>query len=99
MLWYTFGVTHIPRPEDWPVMPVEYAGFLLVPVGFFDRNPALDVPPSPAPLPRMTEGPLPPSGPGAPADAWHVYLAGPEVFLDDAAAIGKAKRDLCRATA
>ncbi|MEY2405467.1 MAG: primary-amine oxidase, partial [Acidimicrobiaceae bacterium] len=45
VLWYTFGVTHIPRPEDWPVMNVEYAGFHLVPVGFFDRNPALDVPP------------------------------------------------------
>ena len=27
-------------------MPVEYAGFMLKPVGFFDRNPALDVPPS-----------------------------------------------------
>jgi primary-amine oxidase len=25
-------------------MPVEYTGFSLVPVGFFDRNPALDVP-------------------------------------------------------
>ena len=47
VLWYSFGVTHIPRPEDWPVMPVEYTGFLLQPVGFFDRNPALDVPPSP----------------------------------------------------
>ena len=45
VLWHTFGVTHIPRPEDWPVMPVEYAGFSLVPVGFFDRNPALDLPP------------------------------------------------------
>jgi len=45
VLWYTFGVTHIPRPEDWPVMPVEYAGFSLVPFGFFDRNPALDIPP------------------------------------------------------
>jgi primary-amine oxidase len=45
VVWYTFGVTHVPRPEDWPVMPVEYAGFTLVPVGFFDRNPALDVPP------------------------------------------------------
>ena len=44
VVWHTFGVTHIPRPEDWPVMPVEYAGFMLVPVGFFDRNPALDVP-------------------------------------------------------
>jgi primary-amine oxidase len=47
VLWYTFGVTHLPRPEDWPVMPVEYTGFLLTPFGFFDRNPALDVPPSP----------------------------------------------------
>ena len=47
VLWYSFGVTHLPRPEDWPVMPVEYTGFLLSPFGFFDRNPALDVPPSP----------------------------------------------------
>ena len=46
VLWYTFGVTHFVRPEDWPVMPVEYTGFLLSPVGFFDRNPALDVPPT-----------------------------------------------------
>ena len=44
--WHTFGVTHVPRPEDWPVMPVEYCGFNLVPVGFFDANPALDLPPS-----------------------------------------------------
>ena len=48
VLWYTFGVTHFVRPEDWPVMPVEYTGFLLSPFGFFDRNPTLDVPPSPA---------------------------------------------------
>ncbi len=46
VVWHTFGVTHLPRPEDWPVMPVEYCGFHLVPVGFFDRNPALDLPPS-----------------------------------------------------
>jgi primary-amine oxidase len=45
VVWYTFGVTHVPRPEDWPVMPVEYAGFTLVPFGFFDRNPSLDVAP------------------------------------------------------
>lgn len=44
VVWYTFGVTHFVRPEDWPVMPVEYAGFLLSPYGFFDRNPALDLP-------------------------------------------------------
>jgi primary-amine oxidase len=46
VLWYTFGVTHFVRPEDFPVMPVEYTGFLLSPIGFFDRNPALDVPPT-----------------------------------------------------
>jgi primary-amine oxidase len=46
VLWYTFGVTHFVRPEDWPVMPVEYTGFTLMPFGFFDRNPALDVAPT-----------------------------------------------------
>ena len=43
VVWYTFGVTHIPRPEDWPVMPTHWTGFKLVPNGFFARNPALDV--------------------------------------------------------
>ena len=44
--WYTFGVTHTPRPEDWPVMPVEYCGFHLIPVGFFEKNPTINLPPS-----------------------------------------------------
>jgi primary-amine oxidase len=42
--WYTFGITHIPRPEEWPVMSAQTAGFKLVPVSFFAKNPALDVP-------------------------------------------------------
>jgi primary-amine oxidase len=42
VLWYTLGVTHLPRPEDWPVMPVHHAGFKLLPLGFFARNPVLD---------------------------------------------------------
>jgi primary-amine oxidase len=44
VVWHTFGLTHFPRPEDWPIMPVDYTGFTLKPVGFFDRNPALDAP-------------------------------------------------------
>jgi primary-amine oxidase len=44
VVWHTFGLTHFPRPEDWPIMPVDHTGFTLKPVGFFDRNPALDVP-------------------------------------------------------
>ena len=44
--WLTFGVTHLPRPEDWPVMPVEYCGVHLIPVGFFDQNPTINLPPS-----------------------------------------------------
>ncbi|KAJ8438534.1 hypothetical protein Cgig2_024623 [Carnegiea gigantea] len=47
VLWYVFGVTHIPRLEDWPVMPVEHVGFTLVPHGFFNCSPAVDVPPNP----------------------------------------------------
>jgi primary-amine oxidase len=46
-LWYVFGHNHVPRPEDWPVMPVATLGFQFRPDGFFERNPALDVPPPP----------------------------------------------------
>jgi primary-amine oxidase len=46
VVWYTFGAHHVVRPEDWPVMPVAKIGFCLKPVGFFDRNPGLDVPPT-----------------------------------------------------
>jgi primary-amine oxidase len=48
VLWYTFGHTHLPRPEDYPVMPTAYIGFTLKPSGFFGQNPASDVPPSAA---------------------------------------------------
>ncbi|MFZ4893664.1 primary-amine oxidase [Plantibacter sp. Mn2098] len=44
VLWHTFGLTHFPRPEDWPIMPVDTTGFVLKPHGFFGRNPAMDIP-------------------------------------------------------
>lgn len=44
VLWHTFGLTHFPRNEDWPVMPMDYAKFTLKPYNFFDRSPVLDVP-------------------------------------------------------
>jgi primary-amine oxidase len=43
VLWHVFGTNHIPRTEDWPVMPVERTGFHLKPTGFFRRSPAMDV--------------------------------------------------------
>jgi primary-amine oxidase len=44
VLWYTMGTTHIPRPEEWPVMAAHKMGFKLMPNGFFVRSPSLDVP-------------------------------------------------------
>ncbi|KAL1608139.1 peroxisomal copper amine oxidase [Paraconiothyrium brasiliense] len=46
VLWHTFGITHFPSPEDFPVMPAEPMTLLLRPRNFFTRNPCLDVPPS-----------------------------------------------------
>jgi primary-amine oxidase len=45
VVWHTFGSTHVCRPEDFPVMPVESTGFTLKPNGFFAENPAMDLPP------------------------------------------------------
>jgi primary-amine oxidase len=47
VLWYVFGIHHITRPEDWPIMPADTVAFWLKPFGFFDRNPTLDLPPAP----------------------------------------------------
>ncbi|CAN9121785.1 unnamed protein product [Alternaria alternata] len=46
VVWHTFGSTHNPRIEDWPVMPCEKMVIGLKPVNFFDKNPGLDVAPS-----------------------------------------------------
>ncbi|MGQ9350361.1 primary-amine oxidase [Mycolicibacterium gilvum] len=59
VLWYTLGAHHVVRPEDWPVMPCAYTGFHLKPIGFFDGNPALDLPPSPPKACHATRAGLP----------------------------------------
>ncbi|UFS58669.1 primary-amine oxidase [Subtercola endophyticus] len=43
VLWAVIGTHHFPRPEQWPVMPVDHVGLSLEPDGFFDRNPAMDI--------------------------------------------------------
>ncbi|KAK6810720.1 hypothetical protein RU639_013568 [Aspergillus parasiticus] len=44
IVWITFGMTHIPRVEEFPVMPTESLSVVFKPVDFFIRNPALDMP-------------------------------------------------------
>jgi len=46
VVWHTFGLTHLPRIEDFPVMPCEIISVALKPSNFFNANPALDVPAS-----------------------------------------------------
>ena len=41
VLWYVAGITHIVRPEEWPVMPCHHMGFTLMPFGFFSENPTM----------------------------------------------------------
>tara|TARA_B100000686_G_C16799266_1_gene984727 strand:+ start:2604 stop:4688 length:2085 start_codon:yes stop_codon:yes gene_type:complete len=46
VVWYCFGHHHVPRLEDWPMMPTAKLGFMLKPSGFFDTSPCLDLPPA-----------------------------------------------------
>jgi primary-amine oxidase len=47
VLWYTVGMHHLVRAEDWPVMPVLWHTFELRPFDFFNGNPAMDLPRKP----------------------------------------------------
>jgi len=46
VVWVQFGINHVPRIEDFPVMPCEIIKVSFKPVNFFERNPAIDVAPS-----------------------------------------------------
>ena len=46
VVFVQFGINHVPRVEDFPVMPCEMLKVMFKPVNFFDKNPALDVPAS-----------------------------------------------------
>ncbi|KAI0562514.1 amine oxidase [Gracilaria domingensis] len=45
VVWHSFGVTHVPRTEDFPVMPCESTGFSLKPDCFLLGNPGIDLAP------------------------------------------------------
>jgi primary-amine oxidase len=45
VLWHVFGLHHLPRTEDFPVQPCITTGFKLVPSGFHNQNPGIDLPP------------------------------------------------------
>jgi primary-amine oxidase len=45
--WYTMGFHHVPRAEDWPVMPVMWHDFVIRPFDFFAQNPVLNIPTTP----------------------------------------------------
>ena len=78
VLWHTFGLTHFPAPEDYPIMPAEPMTLLLRPRHFFEKNPCLDVRPSlgrtPAQVLAMKEKAQEASSAPAPAETEGVKL-------------------------
>lgn len=46
VVWHTYGLTHNPRVEDFPIMPAEIVQIHLKPYNFCEFNPTNDVAPS-----------------------------------------------------
>jgi len=57
VLWHVFGLHHQPRTEDFPVQPCIVTGFKLMPNGFFDQNPGIDVAPGVNKASKLANGP------------------------------------------
>ncbi|MCJ8322266.1 MAG: tyramine oxidase [Rhizobiales bacterium] len=58
VLWPTIGFDHIPRTEDWPIMPTMFMKLTLRPYNFFDQNPTMDVPEFFKPLEPIIQPPV-----------------------------------------
>ncbi|KAI1848680.1 hypothetical protein JX266_005539 [Neoarthrinium moseri] len=56
VVWSSFGLTHNPRVEDWPVMPVELLELHITPSDFFTKNPAIDVPSNKDLISKLSDG-------------------------------------------
>ncbi len=56
VLWHVFGLHHVPRTEDFPVQPCITAGFKLMPAGFFNQNPGIDVAPGANKASKLANG-------------------------------------------
>jgi primary-amine oxidase len=56
VVWLAFGVSHIVRTEDFPVMPCETVGFQLKPASFFRYNPGTDLPHDPNVKSKLAAG-------------------------------------------
>lgn len=41
VVWYSLGETHVPRPEDYPLMPTMKLSVVFRPDGFFARDPSI----------------------------------------------------------
>ena len=52
VVWYVGGVTHIVRPEEWPIMNQHSISVHLMPMGFMSSNPVLGMPAANGPVGR-----------------------------------------------
>lgn len=57
VLWYTMGFRHVPRPEDYPILPTYWHEVTLRPAFFFDKDPSMTFNPSLLAPPKRPDKP------------------------------------------